>query len=169
MADAIWNNNYLLSNLDAQKLYAQSPLTTGVSGTSAWIGLEPSARYNETVLWSGNGVNSFTTTEPLTNFERVKFYLKSDAAAEISCVELPMIGRNTSNVELAWSDNWQGSGAGWKFLTWYSYLNNTGMSAFNVNTTYYMGLNSNLGFGGGSYGTAAPLFHKVIGINRKEV
>ena len=29
MADAIWNNNYLLSNLDAQKLYAQSPLTTG--------------------------------------------------------------------------------------------------------------------------------------------
>lgn len=29
MADAIWNNGYILSNMDAQKLYAQSPLTTG--------------------------------------------------------------------------------------------------------------------------------------------
>ena len=32
MADAIWNNNYLLSNLDAQKLYAQSPLTNRKEG-----------------------------------------------------------------------------------------------------------------------------------------
>ena len=29
MADTIWNNNYILSNMDAQKLYAQAPLTTG--------------------------------------------------------------------------------------------------------------------------------------------
>ena len=76
MADAIWNNNYLLSNLDAQKLYAQSPLTTGVSGTSAYIGLEPSARYNETVLWSGsNFVESGTTaylSDNIQNYEELK-------------------------------------------------------------------------------------------------
>ena len=75
MADTIWNNNYLLSNLDAQKLYAQSPLTTGVSGTSAYIGIEPSARYNETVLWSGSLSygNSATLSESVQNFEKIRF------------------------------------------------------------------------------------------------
>ena len=75
MAESIWNNNYLLSNLDAQKLYAQSPLTTGVSGTSAYIGLEPSARYNETVLWSGTPTSAITASESFTNFERVDLYI----------------------------------------------------------------------------------------------
>ena len=126
-----------------------------------------SATSNEKVLWSGTGVNSFTTTEPLTNFERIMFYLKSDPNAEIACVELPMIGRNTSNVELFWADNWKGNGNGWRFLTWYSFLNNTGMTAFSVNSTYYLGINeSNNNPAGGSYGNGAPLFHKVIGINR---
>ena len=79
MADAIWNNNYLLSNLDAQKLYAQSPLTTGVSGTSAYIGIEPSARYNETVLWSSNTVQSAANlSEPMTAFDYVKVYYADD-------------------------------------------------------------------------------------------
>lgn len=70
MADAIWNNNYLLSNLDAQKLYAQSPLTTGVSGSSAYIGIEPSATVDFTLLWSGSAVNgtSATLSEPWYNF-----------------------------------------------------------------------------------------------------
>ena len=81
MADAIWNNNYLLSNLDAQKLYAQSPLTTGVSGSSAYIGIEPSARYNETVLYENSawlgvdvvpGTNSATLNESIFNFDSVK-------------------------------------------------------------------------------------------------
>ena len=75
MADAIWNNNYLLSNLDAQKLYAQSPLTTGVSGTSAYIGLEPSARYNETVLFE-NSNPSVSSTWPLAdspnNYDKIE-------------------------------------------------------------------------------------------------
>ena len=69
MAESIWNNNYLLSNLDAQKLYAQSPLTTGVSGSSAYIGLEPSARYNETVLWSGSNNSTFTLNSPASAYE----------------------------------------------------------------------------------------------------
>ena len=74
MAESIWNNNYLLSNLDAQKLYAQSPLTTGVSGTSAYIGLEPSARYNETVLWSGTALSGeCSLTENWDNFKKLQF------------------------------------------------------------------------------------------------
>ena len=76
MAESIWNNNYLLSNLDAQKLYAQSPLTTGVSGSSAYIGIEPSARYNETVLFDQSANQNCSTTaefqmsESLWNFHR---------------------------------------------------------------------------------------------------
>ena len=78
MAESIWNNNYLLSNLDAQKLYAQSPLTTGVSGSSAYIGIEPSARYNETVLWSGDATSAITASESFKNFDRVKIYIKHE-------------------------------------------------------------------------------------------
>ena len=77
MADAIWNDRYILSNMTSEKLYAKSPLTTGVSGTSAYIGLEPSATYNETVLWSGTLNNTATTinfTESLQNFEKIEFY-----------------------------------------------------------------------------------------------
>ena len=80
MADTIWNNNYILSNMNAQKLYAQSPLTTGVSGTSAWIGIEPSAQYNETVLWEGEPTASnvgITLSEPMSGFEKVDIYWKS--------------------------------------------------------------------------------------------
>ena len=77
MADAIWNNNYLLSNLDAQKLYAQSPLTTGVSGTSAYIGIEPSARYDETVLYeNATGSSAIDLSEAYTNFDRVKILFR---------------------------------------------------------------------------------------------
>ena len=74
MADAIWNDRYLLSNMTSEKLYAKSPLTTGVSGTSAYIGLEPSATYNETVLFENwdNPIRSTTATgslsQPLTAF-----------------------------------------------------------------------------------------------------
>lgn len=75
----IYNNNYILSNLDTQKLYAQSPLTTGVSGTSAYIGLEPSARYNETVLCSANittgtAQTAYHLSEPISAFESYKVY-----------------------------------------------------------------------------------------------
>lgn len=72
----ISQGNYILSNMAAQKLYAQSPLTTGVSGTSAYIGIEPSAQYNETVLWEGSanaGLFPITLSEPTTAFEEIKF------------------------------------------------------------------------------------------------
>ena len=82
---SIWNpqDRYILSNMAAQKLYAKSPLTTGVSGTSAYIGLEPSATYNETVLWENTawlgkdvnpGTNSAVLNESIFNFDYVKVY-----------------------------------------------------------------------------------------------
>ena len=71
---SIWNpqDRFILSNMTSEKLYAKSPLTTGVSGTSAWIGLEPSSTYNETVLYSGGLTTAANLSEPLTAFDRVK-------------------------------------------------------------------------------------------------
>ena len=95
---SIWNpqDRYLLSNMTSEKLYAKSPLTTGVSGTSAYIGLEPSATYNETVLWSGNlnKVSAYADlSAPLTAFDTVKFYC-SDHNGNHSCINE------------FWGDNW---------------------------------------------------------------
>lgn len=71
----IYNDRYLLSNLTSQKLYAQSPLTTGVSGTSAYIGIEPSAQYNETVLWDGNNQTAtMLLNDNVNNYESIKFF-----------------------------------------------------------------------------------------------
>ena len=79
MADAIWNDRYILSNMTSEKLYAKSPLTTGVSGTSAYIGLEPSATYNETLLCSatiqtGASPTAYHLSEPISAFESYKVY-----------------------------------------------------------------------------------------------
>ena len=79
MADAIWNDRYILSNMTSEKLYAKSPLTTGVSGTSAYIGLEPSATYNETVLLD-RGTDDLTApntaqlSEPFSAFEKIEMW-----------------------------------------------------------------------------------------------
>ena len=70
---SIWNpqDRYILSNMTSEKLYAKSPLTTGVSGTSAYIGLEPSATYNETVLYSGQATGNLTLSDNPLNYDRL--------------------------------------------------------------------------------------------------
>ena len=64
---SIAQNNYILHNIDAKKLYVQEPLFTANSGDAVYVGWRP----DETVLWSGNctGVSSVNLSEPLTNFE----------------------------------------------------------------------------------------------------
>ena len=57
---------------EATDLYVQAPLYTGISGGSAYIGW---SGYNETVLWSSTATaSSFTLSEPLSSFERVKVH-----------------------------------------------------------------------------------------------
>lgn len=58
---------------EAADLYVQSPLYTGVSGGSAYIG----SRINQTVLWTGTGTTTggtITLSESLANFERYGMY-----------------------------------------------------------------------------------------------
>ena len=159
---SIAQNNYILAT---QQEVSHDNTLSGNGTVDSPLGVVPG--YNETVLWEGTGTTAFTASEPLTNFERIKFYLNSDANAEISCVEVPMIGRNTSAIKLSWTDTWKNDGQ-WKFLIWHGVLNNTGMSAFNNNnSTVYLGVSNNFNAAGGNFGNAAPLFYKVVGINHK--
>lgn len=101
MPETIWDNRYILSNMDAQKLYTKSPLTTGVSGTSAWIGIEPSALPNETVLFfAGNdssGYQSGNLTESIKNFETIKVVgMDNDAHIDVKYI-YPQWTHNADN------------------------------------------------------------------------
>lgn len=169
MADAIWNNNYLLSNLDAQKLYAQSPLTTGVSGSSAYIGIEPSARYNETVLLNNAYVNqtttAFTVSEPLSNFQKIRFEGISHNSTVVMDEHLaPSGNENIYVMETYFCPNgdanpWQCRMGAYKTTDGLTY---TGLSAKFI----YMGFNSTTINGNtGNF----PVINKIYGINRKEV
>ena len=66
---SIAQNNYILHNIDAKKLYVQEPLFTANSGDAVYVGWRP----DETVLYSGNaGTSAVTLSEPFTNFESIK-------------------------------------------------------------------------------------------------
>jgi hypothetical protein len=141
---------------------AQYALGVNVSAVQTLMGLDETVLFN-----SENGTIGFTANEPLTNFERVRIYLASVTAANVTEITIPMIKTNNSKINLYWADDWNGDGNGWNILSWRTKLNNTGMSAFSVNNTWYFGTNNNNAFAGGSYGTGGPLFYKVIGIGRK--
>ena len=179
----IYQDNYILSNLDAQKLYAQSPLTTGVSGSSAYIGIEPSARYNETVLWESDNPVQITTANPLTavltedmnNFEYLKLlFTNSYGPGTISGMalpncpsyaELPVINGMVCNVKLDKGEYQMFGG---------DYMFNDLNACYGSGTNFYvvgdgriqMNLSGNRTAKRSDRGIT-PL--KIIGINRKEV
>ena len=168
MAEAIWNDRYILSNMTSEKLYAKSPLTTGVSGTSAYIGLEPSATYNETVLWSGKSYSA-QLSESVKNFEKIEvqygpngyynspiatFYTDVFSANDnLRGVHLEFIEHNGANVYCfpkVQTYKWDSS-----FTT----MSDGGGIQYRVS-----------GNGIQSEATGSMLYlYKVIGINRKEV
>ena len=70
---AIANNNYILHNIDAKKLYVQEPLFTANSGDAVYVGWRP----DETVLWEGTpSTGNITLSGSLANFEEIRVYGK---------------------------------------------------------------------------------------------
>ena len=92
MADAIWNDRWILSNgavsanaplsgdgSNSQPLGLDLKTDNSLSGNGTLtspLGVVPG--YNETVLWSGTGtsanINNITFTENVTAFDRIGFY-----------------------------------------------------------------------------------------------
>jgi hypothetical protein len=70
---SISQNNYILHNIDAKKLYVQEPLFTANSGDAVYVGWRP----DETVLYKFTGSNILSTSaynlsEAYTNFEQMR-------------------------------------------------------------------------------------------------
>lgn len=72
------NSSAISDSRAGTPLYVESPLFTGQSGNSAYIGWQG---YNETKLWisdttGGSNIQTFNLNEPYTNFERIKLYFR---------------------------------------------------------------------------------------------
>ena len=64
---SIAQNNYILHNIDAKKLYVQEPLFTANSGDAVYVGWRP----DETVLYSGQATGNLTLSDNPLNYERL--------------------------------------------------------------------------------------------------
>ena len=74
---SIAQNNYILHNIDAKKLYVQEPLFTANSGDAVYVGWRP----DETVLWSGysTGVSPvFNLSGNISDYEYIEMYAVED-------------------------------------------------------------------------------------------
>ena len=72
---SISQNNYILHNIDAKKLYVQEPLFTANSGDAVYVGWRP----DETVLYSGtitagDAPTAYSLSEPISSFDSYKVY-----------------------------------------------------------------------------------------------
>lgn len=162
-------NNSAITQPPSQKLYLQSPLTTGVSAGSAYIGIEPSAMYNETVLWSGTASPSnfpLSMSEPFSAFEKIEFIWDARYNGDY--------GTPTKGT-IIYTDNHgstmptkytlveayaNGNQAWWDW--WYLENNNNGNILTNYKALYFP-----MTGGNSATQTNCRLF-KVVGINRKE-
>ena len=183
---SIWNpqDRFILSNMTSEKLYAKSPLTTGVSGTSAYIGLEPSATYNETVLFVNttrsvnNGyLTAINLSEPASAFERLKFYysdIYSNTCGNV--IEENMENKvfssnNQSRVWLSAPFIYPNNSSILCRSTQFRFSNASTLTA-EANFSYQMksaGTTGDYGDGTTAHLNKGVRVDKIIGINRKEV
>ena len=78
---SISQNNFILHNIDAKKLYVQEPLFTANSGDAVYVGWRP----DETVLWTNSNPGQISANVTLTgnfsencsNFEKLRFICKA--------------------------------------------------------------------------------------------
>lgn len=151
---SIAQNNYILHNIDAKKLYVQEPLFTANSGDAVYVGWRP----DETVLWSGNagtGTN-LVLTENYTNFDRLRFEYRPWSEGETPSHQISEVGTTYNNFTL---------GSFWNNNTTYA----TFIYTYQGNGTNQLNFIRGAFNNGSNWTTAGNLrMFKVIGINRKE-
>lgn len=153
---SISQQNYILHNIDAKKLYVQEPLFTANSGDAVYVGWRP----DETVLWSGaRNVTSITLNEAATNFETLKFTVTDPDNSFKQINEIPsdsttnylyMLQSNTTGSQIFRSIKINTS----DYLTYT--MSQEQRTQFSSNNTINWAVN---------YGAGVT---KVIGVNRKE-
>ena len=166
---SIWNpqDRYLLSNMTSEKLYAKSPLTTGVSGSSAYIGLEPSATYNETVLWSGVSSISANPHCPVSespkNFEYVSIFCRGYPTHQPQLVtQIDFNGGASENQAWIVVPAGGANGAAVRFNQFACSANDDEVYSYSARQFSLQGATA-------STATSPAQITKIVGVNRKEV
>lgn len=164
---SISQGNYILHNIDAKKLYVQEPLFTANSGDAVYVGWRP----DETVLWSGTLTvgNTAQMSEPVSAFERYKFYLLGYERKLKVINEFWTDGSSAGNEPYKVNPIIFQAGAGFFTI-------NAGDCKWNTtwdNLQYVAGYNKWMPFNNSTWNqintnTDSPTITKIVGINRKE-
>ena len=153
---SIAQNNYILHNIDAKKLYVQEPLFTANSGDAVYVGWRP----DETVLADNisNAATAFTLSEKPSNFERLRIYSTKGPICETSA----------SDTYLTWAASWIDSSTNNMLNRVYQARSNNGTS-WSGGRVYGYHMNDNNTITG-DYGSSGWYLetYKIVGINRKE-
>lgn len=159
---SIAQNNYILHNIDAKKLYVQEPLFTANSGDAVYVGWN-----NEATLFSNSagvaGSNfPVTVSEPFSAFESVKFEWEMWNEGDYNKALTEVIPKNNKFVLDSFYWNTQNNNL---FYFAYPFVLNDLSLSFSADGKY-----KNLGTTAttANAGRAAFKLYGITGINRKE-
>lgn len=158
---SIAQNNYILHNIDAKKLYVQEPLFTANSGDAVYVGWRP----DETVLWSGAAQwkenPTFNLSEPASNFEYIEFHFTPYNDGLRASVSQRFIQSN-----LEYDVNGVGffGTSGLRFNRARVKNSDNNATALNMTDTIELTVSQN----STSWNIANAAMTKIVGINRKE-
>ena len=156
---SIAQNNYILHNIDAKKLYVQEPLFTANSGDAVYVGWRP----DETVLWSGaclkQSSSAVTLSESASNFEKIAIYAVPIPSESINNSQIFTYNGNATRGAYMCPFGTQGQ-KGWFAYGRWEITNGTSFNLVDAaQTDNYPTLSFNNAYGG---------IVKIVGINRKE-
>ena len=145
-----------VKNID---LFVQSPLYTGTSGNSAYIGWN-----NETVLWDGNGTaaTSAALNEAITNFEYLGFVLGYPGVT--NGLNYQIVPASTPVLHLTYQ---AGNGASDYFARVYGSISETAIEITRCKMMYSTYTSTSNDTIRNNDASDMKCLYKVIGINRK--
>ena len=156
---SIAQNNYILHNIDAKKLYVQEPLFTANSGDAVYVGWRP----DETVLWEGNA-SAFSLSEAATGFDNLQItYYPTEGGT--ACSTVMYVPSTATSINL-FSKYFKSSN---DFI-----IEDVTKFITNDYTNYSYGIGAHAWYStlmerqGGAGGDCFNRVTKVVGINRKE-
>ena len=154
---SISQGNYILAT---QQEVSHDSSLSGTGTVDSPLGVVPG--YNETVLWSGNGVVSATLSEPMTNFSRLKLKLGTlNGSDGCQYVEVPAVPSAIKNLTYN-----AGGGSNFYFVGLYCSADENSIT-ITKEAALLKALGSTAYGGQGEVTGYKPALHEVIGINRK--
>ena len=163
---SIAQNNYILHNIDAKKLYVQEPLFTANSGDAVYVGWRP----DETLLFSADAPGgTITLSESPLNFNEIKMTFGNTHGSQITnnfgedTVYYDPTDRNAILFNGVFDSNATTTGVN-SFIEYY--VSYTGCSGTNWTRTKCMFKAINATAWGGTESWLRDL--KIWGCNRKE-